>query len=292
MPRRTLCSMLFLIATSGLCFGCMQEPTFEEIAPGVYRKEIGVFTEEGAAGKIWLYRPEPIPDQALALIVVPPAGGDLVSAPALSYADEPEHIPYVQAGHAVVSFTMRGERGALGNPDEDILAFKAGRAGVDDAVAAINLALAELPINEDRIYAAGHSSAGTLALLLALEDKRIDGVIAYAPVTDVLAHLGEDNVDAVTQEILADFRAYVEWSSPLARVDEFALPMFLFIANDDPTIDLADYQYFISKTGDEARVFSEVVKASGHYQPMIDFGIPKALQWIDTQTSRSVTDDH
>ena len=38
--------------------------------------------------------------------------------------------------------------------------------------------------------------------------------------------------------------------------------------------------------GQNLVVFNEVVEGSDHYQTMIDFGIPKALQWIDVQEGR------
>jgi hypothetical protein len=43
----------------------------------------------------------------------------------------------------------------------------------------------------ERIYIAGNGTAGTLALLCAAHEPRVKGCIAYAPVTDVEAYVGE-----------------------------------------------------------------------------------------------------
>lgn len=277
------CLLLVLIACMAQSYACMPEALPEEVADGVIRQAVFHEHSDGHLSTVWLYYPNPMPEGPMSLIVVPPAGGTFVSAPSLSAADQPEHIPYVRAGHAVVSFSIRGELGRLETEDDDIVAFINGRAGVDDAMFALDTALSRLNVDDDHIYAAGHSSAGTLALILALEDKRIDGVIAYAAATDLVAHFGDDLIDEVTAGYDLDFRGFIEWSSPLERVDEYALPMFLFMARHDPKMDLADYLYFIGSTGAQAKVFSEVVDGSDHYQTMIDSGIPKAMQWIEAQ---------
>ena len=51
--------------------------------------------------------------------------------------------------------------------------------------------LAKVPeVDPARIYAAGHSSAATHALLLAEHEPRLAGVIAYAPAIDVPKRFG------------------------------------------------------------------------------------------------------
>lgn len=276
---------LFTFGAGHAC-ACMPELLEEEVADGVMRQILIHEHHQGGVRSVWLYYPSEMPEAPMSLVVVPPAGGTLITAPSLSEADQPEHIPYVLAGHAVVSFEMRGELGRLATEEEDIEAFIDGRAGVDDAMFAIDRALEHLNIDEDRIYAAGHSSAGNVALLLGVEDKRIDGVIAYAAKMDIEEHFGSDLIDEATANGYPGFRQFIEWSSPIERAEEFTIPIFLFRAKQDPKVEWTNYLYFAGSTAPGISVFNEVVEGSDHYQTMIDFGIPKALQWIDVQEGR------
>src|SRR6185437_3634463 len=64
--------------------------------------------------------------------------------------------------------------------------FMAADGGVANARIAIDYVLNQVPeVNPQHLYAAGHSSAGTVALDVAASDHRIRGVAAYAPVCDV-----------------------------------------------------------------------------------------------------------
>lgn len=78
--------------------------------------------------------------------------------------------------------------------------FMHAQAGVKNAQMAISTALAELPIlDPQRVYVAGHSSAATLALLVAANDKRVKGCIAYAPCVDVPGWIGAKRIVSFTQ---------------------------------------------------------------------------------------------
>src|SRR6185369_9853980 len=109
----------------------------------------------------------------------------------LAEDDRAEHLPYVRAGFAVVAYEIDGP---IRNPDKatdaQIIAaakaYKNSQAGLANAKMALDFAIDKIPsLDSDRIYTAGHSSAGTLALLVASHDQRIKGCAAFAPVTDV-----------------------------------------------------------------------------------------------------------
>jgi len=92
---------------------------------------------------------------------------------------DPEHLPYIRAGFAVVAFDTDG---ALAKPDDvtyeqvqvAATAFKHAEAGVLNARQAIDYVLKMVPaIDPKRLYSAGHSSAGRISLLVAESDPRI-----------------------------------------------------------------------------------------------------------------------
>ena len=97
-------------------------------------------------------------------------------------------------------------RGAEGNPG-----FKEGLFGeVDDVVSAMDF-LRQLPwIDKDRIYLGGHSTGGTLALLVAEVDNRFRSVFAFGAVhttigygADALPFNVEDRKEAIMRAPLA-----------------------------------------------------------------------------------------
>ena len=94
-------------------------------------------------------------------------------------------------------------------------AFQAAGAGLKNAQAALELALKAMPnIDPERIFAAGHSSAGGHALYLAAEERRIRAVAAYAPVT-VNRDFARGELMEVLSSELPGFAKYLDRSSPM-----------------------------------------------------------------------------
>ena len=84
----------------------------KEIEPGVMFSEIKLGTNQpagtlqpGHGGKIWLYLPagEHAP-KSLPCILIAAAGSNLITGMELAGGDRPEHLPYAQAGFAVLAY--------------------------------------------------------------------------------------------------------------------------------------------------------------------------------------------
>jgi dipeptidyl aminopeptidase/acylaminoacyl peptidase len=89
--------------------------------------------------------------------------------------------PYREAGYVVMTPVLRGENG---QPGEFTMFFDE----VEDILAAAET-LSTLPyVSPDRIFIAGHSAGGTLALLSALASKRFRAAAAFSGDPDQLAH--------------------------------------------------------------------------------------------------------
>src|SRR5262249_45145154 len=149
--------------------------------------------------------------------------------------DSKEHLPYVKAGMAVVAYALDGNLENAEQPkDAEILAaakaFKESDAGVLNARAALDYALAKVPsIDPKHIYAVGHSSAATVALVVAAKEPRIAGCVAFAPATNFGQRIPAALVNALAAKI-PEYRPFLGANSPLANAPKIKCPVLLFHA--------------------------------------------------------------
>jgi dienelactone hydrolase len=203
----------------------------------------------------------------------------------LNIGDRKEHLPYVKAGFAVVSFDLDGnvpdlKRATNAQLAAAATAFRNAEAGMANVQTALDFALKRVPaIDPERVYIAGHSSAATLSLLAATKEPRIKGCIAYAPVTDIPKRL----TPAMPQlsplmPWLADF---ARDTSPHTHVAELRCPAFLFHAADDSNVPITDSSNFAAelKKTNQNVTFVQVARGD-HYDSMISQGIPKGIEWL------------
>ncbi len=234
--------------------------------------------------KVWYYRPEQAKGK-LPLVLVPPAGSTLIAGMDLGDGDRAEHYPYVRAGFAVGSFEIDGHvPNAQNAPDAALLKgareFRDAKAGLTNAKAAFDFLLAKAPdVDPNRIFIAGHSSAATLALLVAEHEPRIKGCISYCGVPDVEMRVGP----AIPQldRAIPGYRDFIRFSSPKTHVEKLKCPVFLFHAQDDMNVPASQTKIFamlLKKTNPDVTV--DTSARGGHYQSMINAGIPKGIAWM------------
>ncbi len=234
-------------------------------------------------GNAWVYLPAQAAGESIPVVLIGPAGSHLFDGMTLSDGDRPEHIPYAQAGFAVVTFDIPG----MATSDEDLLraarAFKAGEGGVPNARAALALALERFPrLDPDRVFVAGHSSAATLALTLCARLERLRGCVAYAPDVDLNTSLAE--VANILEEYIPGERAFLSSISPLELVGQIRSPVMIFNARDDDVVPIAAIDTY-ARRAEAANVALTriVVDDGGHYQSMIEEGIPAGIRWMRAQ---------
>jgi len=245
----------------------------------------GFYSSPGMGGKLILYLPpgqhQP---QSLACILITGAGSDLLTGMTLSEEDEPEHLPYVEAGFAVLAYELDGpnldDSGDAEAMKPAYEAFKASRAGLVNARNALEYVLAKVPeVNPKKIFAAGHSSAATHALLFAEHEPRLAGVIAYAPAVNLPKRFGLLlRVLATEMPGVVDFATQ---SSPHTHRERLKCPTFLFHAEDDSTCPIAETKALKKQLEKQGTDVTLVTADSGdHYDSMIDEGIPSAIEWL------------
>jgi dipeptidyl aminopeptidase/acylaminoacyl peptidase len=161
--------------------------------------------------------------------------------------------------------------------------FVGSDAGVDNGKMAIDFVLEKLPMADpSRFIVWGHSSAASLALLLASKDNRVSKCIAMAPETDLNQRLG----DIISQEpamadVLPNFKNYLVSGSPITYVSRLKCPVFLAHAKNDDNVPFESAKKYVDalrKAGGKIS-FLELEK-EGHYQPLLDTAIPKAIEWL------------
>lgn len=262
----------------------------EELEPGVLQRVIplgeedgGFYETPGHGGLLYLYLP---PGQhnpkSLPCILIAPAGSTLIAGMDLGEGDEPEHLPYVKAGCAVLAYELDGPDydGDLDERKDAYEAFKASRAGLVNARNALEYVLAKVPeVDPARIYAAGHSSAATHALLFAEHEPRLAGVLAYAPAPDLSKRMaGQLAVMRFAFPGLVDF---VTQSSPTTHAAKLKCPTFLFHDQDDSNCPIADTNAFAEQLKRQGTDVKYVTAATGdHYDSMIQEGIPAGIEWL------------
>jgi dipeptidyl aminopeptidase/acylaminoacyl peptidase len=233
---------------------------------------------------LWVYLPSSAGSSKVPCIFIAPAGSSCLDGMPLADGDRAEHLPYVRAGYAVVAYSLDGaftDRTSAASEVHAIETFRDAHAGLDNERAAVDYAIANIPqIDRTKLYAAGHSSAGTMALLAAENDRRLIGCIAYAPRCDVGSELDKDEREALTSRI-DGFDQFLSSCSPSTRATSIRCPVFLFHADDDqrvPTDDVIGFEGKL-KTADSSVTYCHVA-TGGHYDSMINDGIPQAINWL------------
>jgi len=294
--------------------GTVEIPTFPELGRPRASTISGVVFHEISVGRLKQEQTpddEPLPGSRMDMILYLPRGThERGSLPCVMIAaagttllegngcyDESyqsETIPYVQQGFAVLGYSLDGP---LVSDEPSKLEskaayeqFRAAHAGLVNSRNAMEFLLRKVPaINHEKIFAAGHSSAGTLSLLFAEHESRLAGCIAYAPCVDVEKRLAEYISNPLAEVLLPEVEPFVRQGSPQRHFQSLKCPVFLFHAEGDTNAPF-----------DESREFAERLTAQGtpcelasvpdgdHYNSMLKDGIPRGIAWLKnaaTQTS-------
>ena len=270
-------------------------PVFQEIEDTGVTVSAVKFTSGNGPGhsmEAWIYLPAGQHARgSLKAVLVAPAGTNLLSGASLGpLTDDAYHsecLPYAEAGMAVVMYSLDGPVTDTDpdNTDAQTVAYQAfvdSNAGLLNARNALEYIIYELPeVDPSQIYSAGHSSAGTLSLLFGEHEKRLAGVLAYAPASDVEARLGEVAKSPFSALIYPNLSNFIKRSSPKTHAAEITHPVFLFHAEDDSNVPVSETREFAELLRANGRdVTLQIIPDGGHYDSMIQVGIPAGIEWI------------
>ncbi len=270
-------------------------PQATQIDPGVMFSEIALRPDPqadaslpGHGGKLWLYLPTGAHrPQSLPCILIAGAGSNLITGMALSDGDRPEHLPYARAGFVVLAYELDGRmpENVKGNLQALVGAsrkFLNAQAGLINTRVAIEYATTRVPaVDPRRLYAAGHSSAATLALLVAENEPRIAGCVAFAPAVDLTLQYQPPAQRELAQVIPGAGQFFTRFN-PRTNEAEINCPVFLFYADDDARFagQVRDLGGRLKLSGKDVTVSN--VPAGGHYESMIKVGVPRAIKWLQS----------
>lgn len=234
---------------------------------------------------------------SLPCVLVAPAGTPLVHGaslePGVDY--DAETLPYAEAGFVVIQYSIDGalaEGADAMDEGENLQAmmkaypqFKDSGAGVVNGRNALEYSLSLPYVDPERIYTAGHSSAGCLSLLLAAHEPRIRKCVAYAAAYDLETRMQDLTSNFFMKQMLPEVDKFIIESSPTNHIDRFECPVFVFHARDDSNVPFSDAERFVDQMKSAGKQVTFKVSDSGdHYQSMIEPGIPAAIQWLkDTE---------
>jgi dienelactone hydrolase len=225
--------------------------------------------------------------RSLGCILVAPAGTNLLMGNMIddsSYHDET--LPYAEAGFLTIKYSIDGGIADVDNANDAQMVeayrqFRDARYGVTNTARAIDFALSYPEVDPNRIYVAGHSSAGTLALLAAEYDPRVKGCIAYAPCADVESFHADLHSDFFVRQVFRDIEFVSKDSSPTTHQSRLNCPVFLFQAADDSVVSVTETRQFADLVrAHNPQVEYAEVPSGEHYDSMIQQGIPRAVLWL------------
>jgi dienelactone hydrolase len=258
-------------------------PPLRELESGIQTASVQL----GSGRELYLYLPTGAhPPRSLPCVFIAPAGSPMFTGMALGEGDRAEHLPWVRAGFAVVAYSIDGPIPSDDPTDREMIAafkaFRAARAGIDNGIQAIDFVEQRLPeVDPRRLYTAGHSSAGSISLLLAADDARIQGCVAFAPCVDTERHLAPAVAEFDSFFALSGLGRFSKDFNPRDHAPKIRCPIFLFTAQDDdvtPPNEVTDLNARLLSAG-KTVVFS-TVPSGGHYDAMIDPGLPRAIDWV------------
>lgn len=261
-------------------------PSFQKIEDGIIVYKVRLNKDDDSSD-VWIYLPEKQTKEKIPAVLIAAAGSYLFNGVSIGEGDQPEHLPYVRKGYAVIAYETPGSLKEVDNKkltNEQLrnaaTEFKNSNAGIIQEQNALNYALEKISaIDAERIYSAGHSSAATLSLLVAASEPRVKAAIAYAPATDLEKKLLKD-LDFFERQV-PGFKNFIVTNSPKNNIPKIKIPVFIFQATDDSVIPVEDTKSFVAEFQKSNQSVTFVTVNEGdHYDSMIQQGIPKGIEWL------------
>lgn len=159
----------------------------------------------------------------------PPGGIGEAAWTALPADNDQSAKDYRVAGMLMMYPTFRG---SFGNPGAQETLY----GEVDDVLAAIEYVRGLENVDPERIYLGGHSTGGSLALLVAAAQPKVRAVISFGPVGDLRSY-GEDS-------LLFDPEQEPEWQlrAPIRFLDAIKVPTFVIEGSSGNADSLREMQ--------------------------------------------------
>jgi dipeptidyl aminopeptidase/acylaminoacyl peptidase len=219
------------------------------------------YTSGGFKLKAWVNRPQPGGPAKPAVLFL--HGGF-----AFGVEDWDQCQRFRDAGFVTMTPWLRGENGQPGS-------YTMFYDEVDDVVAAAE-ALAAMPgVDPDRVYVAGHSAGGTLAMLGAMTSKRFKGCASFSGSPDQVKFIqGQEHLARFDR---SDFNELV-MRSPLAFPKSFKCPARLYWGDEE-----FPFRMSTRRLAEKARAAGQDVQAievPGDHMSAVDPAMRQAVSFF------------
>ncbi|MFL5339285.1 MAG: alpha/beta fold hydrolase [Gemmataceae bacterium] len=211
--------------------------------------------------KAWVSKPKPNGGRSPAVLFL--HGGF-----AFGEDDWDQAEPFREAGYVVMTPMLRGENGLPGH-------YSMFYDEVEDVLAAAE-ALAKRPgVDGQKLYVAGHSVGGTLALLAAMTTNRFRAAASFSGSPDQVKWArGQPNVVPFD---LADQREF-QMRSPLAFSRSFKCPTRIYYGDEELLFSAAS-----QKTAQQAKAAGldvEAVSVPGDHMTAVEPAMVKCIEFF------------
>lgn len=256
--------------------------------------EVDLEWDVGKPMKLYIYVPKGThKNGSLPCVFEAPAGTNMLHGAGIGSAEESAtYLPFLKEGMVTVSYSIDGHLPFGVTPNDGARymqslagaykSFVASDAGVKNGQAAIDYVLSRFPlVDREKIYTWGHSSAATLALLLAAKDPRVKRCIAMAPVTSLKSRLGELVAEPRLKNLFPGIDDYLRTGSPDTYLKALKCKVFLAHAKDDDNVPFTESQGFVKDhKGQGGDITFLEMPRGGHYTEMLELGMPEAIKWL------------
>ena len=185
--------------------------------------------------QIWIALPpageNALSDGAIPCVLLPPLAMDRALGGRLGSEDLDQLLLFARSGVAAAAFDVPGawvEGSSPSMVQAEMERYMADDGGLRTARQVLDVVLARLPeADPARLWVLGEGAAGTLALRLAGRDARIKAVVAFDPVSDMLALAGMEEL-APAFQASPGLKDFLRKQSLQEALDRLRCPVLLF----------------------------------------------------------------
>jgi dipeptidyl aminopeptidase/acylaminoacyl peptidase len=176
--------------------------------------------------------------------------------------------PFRDAGFVTMTPVLRGENGQPGS-------YTMFYDEVDDVVAAAEALAATPGVDPNRVFVAGHSVGGTLAMLGAMTSKRFKGCASFSGSPDQVKWVaGDDIVVPFNRDDMTE----MAMRSPLAYPKSFKCPARLYWGDEEPLFQFSTPA--LAKKATAAGLDVQAISVPGDHMTSVNPAMRQAITFF------------
>jgi dipeptidyl aminopeptidase/acylaminoacyl peptidase len=211
-----------------------------------------------------------------------PEGGEAKKRPAIVFLhggfgfgedDWKMTRPYRDAGYVVLAPILRGENGQPGT-------FTLFYDEVDDALAAAEYLAKQPYVDSSRLFVAGHSVGGILAMLSAQASPRFRAAASFSGSPDQVLYCRYGFPKSKIPFDVADPHEF-QVRSPLAYAGSFKRPVRLFYGTDEKHLDVTSKR--TAAIAKENGIDAEAISVEGGHETAVPAAMKKSITFFESK---------